>query len=65
MIKFIFLDLDNTLLDFHKGELCAIERAFEELNIPINEQMLRRYMEINVSCWRGLERGEKTLHEVL
>lgn len=65
MIKFIFLDLDNTLLDFHKGELCAIERAFKELNIPINEQMLRRYMEINVSCWRGLERGEKTLHEVL
>lgn len=65
MIKYIFLDLDNTLLDFHKGELRALEKAFEQLNIPINAEIIRRYSEINVDCWRALERGERSLHQVL
>lgn len=58
MIRNIFLDLDNTLLDFHLGEQIAISKTLSELGITPTESVVRRYMEINLSLWRALERGE-------
>ncbi len=65
MIRNIFLDLDNTLLDFQRGERVAISQTLNEINVDSTEALVSRYMEINLACWRALERGEMTRDEVL
>lgn len=65
MIKTVFLDLDDTVLDFGRGERHALIGAFKKLNIPCDDRTIDRYVEINLDCWRALERGELTLNEVL
>lgn len=65
MIKFIFLDLDDTILDFHKGEMQAISHALRLIGIEPEERLITRYMEINVGCWRALERGEMNRDQVI
>ena len=65
MIKFVFLDLDNTLLDFRLGEYVALKKALKEMQIPADDRVAERYLEINHACWRALERGEITRDQVL
>ena len=65
MIKNVFLDLDDTILDFRKGERIALLKAFSDYGIPTDEDVIERYIQINLECWRALERGEMTKDEVL
>ena len=55
---FVFLDLDDTILDFHAAEKIAIENTFISHGIEHGEDILSRYSEINIACWEMLERGE-------
>ena len=65
MIRFIFLDLDDTLLDFHRTEEEAIRKTLRELlGEEPSEAIVRRYSEINDAQWKRLERGELTIPEV-
>ncbi len=65
MIKFVFLDLDDTLLDFHLAEHIAIKATFDAMGVPSDDGTIARYSEINRSCWERLERGEWSREEVL
>ena len=65
MIKHVFLDLDDTILDFQKGERRSIYKAFSQLGLPTDDDVIQRYIEINLDCWRALERGEMTKDQVL
>lgn len=65
MKKFVFLDLDDTIFDFHRAERIALERALTEMGACPTDAMMSRYSEINRSCWERLERGEMTRAEVL
>ncbi|MBR2930302.1 MAG: YjjG family noncanonical pyrimidine nucleotidase [Clostridia bacterium] len=65
MIKHVFLDLDDTILDFHRAERVAISSTFSEVGCPADDATLNRYSEINRSCWQRLEAGEWTREEVL
>ena len=65
MIKNVFLDLDDTILDFQKGERKAIGLTFKKMGLPYDKETVERYIEINLSCWKALERGEMTKDEVL
>ena len=59
MIKTILWDFDNTLLDFEMAERNAIISTFKAMGLgDINEKMLRRYSEINMSFWQKIERKE-------
>lgn len=60
MIKHIFLDLDDTILDFHKAETAAIEKTLAAFSIPVTEENKAQYSRINKECWEALERGEIT-----
>ena len=57
MIEFLFLDLDDTILDFHKAEKIAIGKTFREFGIEPTDAVLSRYSEINRFCWHQLELG--------
>ena len=65
MIKHILLDLDDTILDFHKAEAVAIVKAFSEMGIPTDEATISEYKRINRSCWEAMERRELSREEVL
>lgn len=64
MIKNIFLDLDDTLLDFHRAEKQALKTALDALGLPSHEAVLSRYSRINDGMWKLLEQGRMTREEV-
>ena len=65
MIEFLLLDLDDTILDFHKAERLAIAKTFEGFGIAPTEEVLHRYHLINKACWERLEKKEWTREQVL
>ena len=65
MIEFLFLDLDDTILDFHKAEGIAIRKTFSQLGIDPTDAVCSRYSVINKQCWERLERKELTREEVV
>ena len=65
MIEFLFLDLDDTILDFHKAERIAISKTIREFGVEPAEEILNLYHEINKWHWEQLELGKLTRAEVL
>ena len=64
MIEFLFLDLDDTILDFHKAERIALAKTIRDFGVEPTEHVLHRYHIINKLHWEMLERGELTRAEV-
>ena len=65
MIKSVFIDLDETLFDFHKAERIALTKMLSHFGIVPDAEMTKRYSLINKSQWELLEKKEKTRDEVL
>ena len=65
MIEFLFLDLDDTILDFHKAERIAISKTIREFGVEPTEDILNLYHGINKWHWEQLEQGKLTRAEVL
>ena len=65
MIEFLFLDLDDTILDFHKAERIAISKTIREFGVAPTEEILDLYHRINKWHWEQLEQGKLTRAEVL
>ena len=65
MIKYVFLDLDDTIFDFHKAEALALSKMLSEFGITPDKEMSERYSKINKSQWELLEKKLKTREEVL
>ena len=65
MIEFLFLDLDDTILDFHKAEHIALEKTFRFFGLEPDEAVMALYSRINREHWQRLERKELTREQVL
>ena len=65
MIEFLFLDLDDTILDFHKAERIALSKTIRQFGVEPTEEVLHRYHVINKWHWEQLEQGKLTREEVL
>lgn len=65
MMEFLFLDLDDTILDFHRAERIALSKTLACFGVEPEEAVLERYHIINRQHWEALERGELTREEVL
>ena len=63
--RFLFLDLDNTILDFDAAEQVAIRKAFRDVGLTPTDALIARYCEINRAQWEAFERGELDRDEVL
>ena len=65
MIEFLFVDLDDTILDFQKAEHIALAKTLQSFGLEPNEAVLNRYSQINKSYWERLERKEVTREALL
>ena len=65
MLKTVFLDLDDTLLDFRQAEAESLRRTLPVFDIAPTPAVLDRYHEINMAQWRLLEEGKLTRQQVL
>ena len=65
MIKYLFLDLDDTILDFKKAESIAIRRTMSAFGLEPTDALAARYSAVNDLHWKALERGEMTRQQVL
>lgn len=65
MIEFLFLDLDDTILDFHKAERLALGKTLRTFGLEPTQEVLTLYSRINKEHWERLERKELTREEVL
>ena len=65
MIEFLFLDLDDTILDFHKAERIALGKTLGQFGLEPTDEVLDRYHVINKWHWEQLELGKMTRDEVL
>lgn len=64
MIRHVFMDLDNTLLDFSKAEAIAVKKTLKTLGIECPEAVIRRYSQLNLAQWKLLELGTLTREQV-
>lgn len=65
MIEFLLLDLDDTILDFHKAERIALSKTFRDFGLEPAEDVLDLYHNINKWHWEQLELGVMTRDQVL
>ena len=65
MIDILFLDLDDTILDFHKAEAIAIRKTIADFGVDPTDEVCALYSKINKAHWEMLERKELTREQVL
>ena len=64
--RYLLWDIDGTLLDFHAAERAAFETLFAKYELgPLTDEMMERYIAINIRYWQALERNELTKPQVL
>lgn len=64
MKKAVFLDIDNTLLDFDACSEEAIRLGFEERGLRWEHGLYATFRRVNDALWQQLERGELTREEL-
>ena len=62
---YIFIDLDDTILDFKKAEEQALKKTLASLDIEPSEENVQTYSIINEGLWKKLETGEMTRDQIL
>lgn len=65
MYEFLLLDLDDTILDFHKAEHIALSKTLRSFGVEPTDEVCNRYSRINQEHWQRLERKELTRAQVL
>ncbi len=65
MIEYLFLDLDDTILDFQKAEHIAIRKTIADFGVDPTDEVCALYSRINKAHWEALERKELTREQVL
>ncbi len=65
MITTILWDVDGTLLDFTYSQTYSLKKCFASAGIPITEEIIDRYDQINDGYWKRLELGEVTKAQLL
>ncbi len=64
MYTTLFLDLDDTLLDFSAAESFAIRYVLKKNGYPSDSETVKTYSKINLSFWKRFERGEILKEEI-
>lgn len=60
----VFIDVDDTLLDFNKCANKSVELACASFNVPFSQALIDTFHPINLGLWKQLERKEITKDEL-
>ncbi|WP_125588012.1 YjjG family noncanonical pyrimidine nucleotidase [Companilactobacillus jidongensis] len=58
MYKYVIFDLDDTLFDFHRGEVEGVRKLMKQEGVQHVDQGLQIYLSINKHVWEQIELGE-------
>lgn len=64
-ITTLFIDADETIFDFKKGQYTAFNIMWEKLGFKKNEEAYNLYDRINDNYWHLLEQGKVTKSELI
>lgn len=53
----LLFDADDTIFDFKSGERIAISQTLKDFSLPVNDEILSLYHEINDKLWKDFEKG--------
>jgi len=56
----LLFDADDTLFDYKKAELAALHNTFKKFHLPLDDDILALYKQINQQLWDAFEKGEVT-----
>lgn len=54
----VLLDADETVYDFKLAEKTAVSLTLKRFGVTPSDEVVSLYSDINLSCWKALERGE-------
>ncbi|WP_338231810.1 hypothetical protein [Companilactobacillus muriivasis] len=57
MIKYMIFDLDDTILDFHKGEVEGVTKILKQQGVVNVQKALQSYLALNKKIWESIETG--------
>ncbi|MFC6274168.1 YjjG family noncanonical pyrimidine nucleotidase [Levilactobacillus tangyuanensis] len=57
MKKYVIFDLDDTLLDFDRGEVEGIQHLLKAYHAPDVQTGFRTYLQVNRHVWERIEQG--------
>lgn len=63
-LKAIFLDIDNTLLDFDAAAQQSMEESFHKFGLSFHPDMMRIFNEENDKIWRRIEKKEISIADL-
>ena len=62
--RWLLFDADDTLFDYPKAEIKALQWTFEQLGFPYHSNYLAAYHKYNQQVWREFELGQVTSLEL-
>ncbi|MBQ7227623.1 MAG: YjjG family noncanonical pyrimidine nucleotidase [Clostridia bacterium] len=65
MLKNIFIDLDDTILDFEKSEAEALRQTMHAYGLEVGDSTVALFHTINAEGWKRLEQGLITRNRLL
>jgi len=65
MLKAIFFDIDDTILDYDKCAVITLRNACETLGVPYSEEVQTEYRRVDDELWAQQKLGILTIPEVL
>ena len=57
-VKAVLIDIDDTVLDFHKCAASAIRKASTRGSVPLPDKVFERFFVLNRGLWDRLQAGE-------
>ena len=63
-VRAVMLDIDNTLLDFHKSAEFAMAEAFKCYGLEFLPEYVKTFHKINDGLWQEIEKGTLTREEL-
>ncbi len=65
MIKAVFIDVDNTLLDFDKCAKASMMECYNDFNLHFEDWMFDAFRDINLAMWKDMEKGLLTKEQLI
>ena len=63
-LKAIFLDIDNTLLDFDAAAQQSMEESFHKFGLSFHPEMMSIFNEENDKIWQRIEKKELSIADL-